>query len=115
MSYKLGLLLSLTFMMAVLLLAGDLLNLASIKGSLDALGTVVSYRISSEGTISESTRDLVSSYGASLRLEEGTRPNFRIGDTVTFYLEKDYQAFVLKKDAMRVAIRRSAVVGYYVN
>ncbi len=113
MSYKLGLLLSLTFMMAVILLAGDLLNLSTIQSGLDALGTVVGYRLSSEGTVSDATKELVSSYGATLTFEEGIRPPFRIGDTVTFYLARDYEAFVISKQTMRVAIKRSAVVGYY--
>lgn len=115
MSYKLGLLLSLTFLMAVLFLAGDMMNLASVKASLDALGTVVSYRIASDGTVNESTERLISSYGATFRYEDGKKPLFRIGEIVTYYLEKGYDPFVVSKSTMRVSVKRSAVVGYYVS
>ena len=115
MSYKLGLLLSLAFVMAVLLLAGDLMNVVIIKNSPDALSLTVSYRIAQEGTISEGTKSLISSYGARYRLEDGERTSFRIGDTVTYFLEKDYSPFVLGKDIRQVSVRRSAVIGYYRN
>lgn len=115
MSYKLGLLLSMVFLMSVLLLAGDLLNVAVIKNSLDALATVVSYRIAKEGQVSSDTRSLIESYGALFRLEDGERVAFRIGDTVTYYLQKEYQPFVLQKEMMNVTVRRSALIGYYTN
>ena len=110
MSYKLGMILSIAFMMAVLLLSGDLINVSIIKNSLNALGLTVSYRISSAGT-----EQLIHSYGATFKLEDGERTAFRIGDTVTFYLEKDYDPFVLQKQQMRISVRRSAVIGYYIN
>ena len=115
MSYKFGLILSLTFLMAVLFLGGDLMNVATIKSSLDSLGTVVSYRIASEGTVSSSTKQLIASYHASFRLEEGEREGYRMGDTVTYYLTKEYEPFVLRKQAMEIYVRRSAVIGYYKN
>lgn len=115
MSYKLGMILSITFMMAVLLLSGDLINVSIIKNSLNALGLTVSYRISSEGQLSAGTEQLIHSYGATFKLEDGERTAFRIGDTVTFYLEKDYDPFVLQKQQMRISVRRSAVIGYYIN
>lgn len=102
-------------MMAVLLLASDLMNVAIIKNSLDALSLTVSYRIALEGTISSGTKSLIESYGARYRLEDGEREAFRIGDTVTYFLEKDYQPFVLGKETRQVSVRRSAVIGYYKN
>ena len=114
MSYKLGLILSIAFMMSVLLLASDLMNVAIIKNSLDALSLTVSYRMAQEGRITQGTRDLVTSYGARLNVED-EREAFRIGDTVTYFLEKDYQPFVLGKDTRQISVRRSAVIGYYRN
>ena len=115
MSYKLGLLLSISFMMAVLLLSGDLINVSIIKNSLNALGLTVSYRIAAEGHISSALLRLVDSYGASFTLEDGERQSMRIGDTVTYSLSKDYDPFVLKKGVMNITVRRSAVIGYYIN
>ena len=114
MSYKLGLILSIAFMMSVLLLSSDLMNVAIIKNSLDALSLTVSYRMASEGRVSQGTRQLIESYGATLTIED-EREAFRIGDTVIYFLAKDYQPFVLGKDTRQVSVRRSAVIGYYIN
>lgn len=113
MSYKLGLLLSLSFLMAILLLSGDLLNVNIVKNALDSLATTVGYRISREGRISEATKTLVSSYQASIAVEGGSAASFRIGDTVVYYISKDYDPFLLKKETMHIGVKRSAVVGYY--
>ena len=115
MSYKLGLLLSIAFMMSVLLFSGDLLNVAIIKNSFNALSVTVSYRIAKDGTITSNTDALIQSYDATLRLEEGQREAFRIGDTVTYFLEKRYTPFILRKEEMVLSVRRSAVIGYYIN
>ena len=115
MSYKLGLLLSIAFMMAVLLFSGDLVNVGIIKNSLNALSLTVSYRIARDGTLTQETYGLIDSYGAILRLAEGQREAFRIGDTVVYFLEKDYDPFVLRKERMVLSVCRSAVVGYYRN
>ncbi|MCR5348154.1 MAG: hypothetical protein K6E59_00900 [Bacilli bacterium] len=115
MSYKLGLLLSIVFMMSVLLFSGDLINVGIIKNSLNSLALTVSYRIAKDGAVLGDTRTLVESYGAELTFEEGWRESFRIGDTVTFYLKKEYTPFVLRKGTMPLSVRRSAVIGYYKN
>lgn len=114
MSYKLGLILSIAFLMSVLLLSSDLINVAIIKNSLDALSLTVSYRMAQEGRVSPGTRQLVESYGARLNIVDD-REAFRIGDTVVYFLEKDYQPFVLGKTSRQISVRRSAVIGYYIN
>lgn len=113
MSYKLGLILSIAFMMAVLLLSGDLLNVTVIHNSLNALGLTVSYRLSMDGRLTDETKNLVAEYGASIVLPQGEATPWRIGDTVEYYLVKTYDPFVIRKDAMRISVRRSAVIGYY--
>lgn len=111
MAYKLGLLLSLAFLMAVILLVGDMTLLSGVRSSVDALSMTVAYRISYEGTLSQATKDLVSSYGASIALEKGEA--MRIGDVVTFSISKTYAPFVIQKDPLTITVRRSTVVGYY--
>ena len=113
MAYKLELLLSSVFMMAVLLLSGDLINIHIIKSSLDALGTTVGYRISREGMISEGTLQLVELNGASFALADGQKTSFAIGDTVIYRVSRDYYPFIIKKETMHLGVWRSAVVGYY--
>ena len=113
MSYKLGLLLSLAFLMSLMLLFGDLLNVSIVKNALDSLATTVSYRIARDGRVSEETKSLIASYKATFELEDGAATSFRIGDTVVYYLRKDYDPFLLKKETMHIGVKRSAVVGYY--
>ena len=113
MSYKLGLLLSLTFLMSLLLMSGDLMNVTIVKNALDSLATTVGYRISRDGRVTNATLDLIASYDAVFTLESGTATSFRIGDTVIYTLTKDYDPFLLKKETMHIGVRRSAVVGYY--
>lgn len=113
MSYKLGLLLSLTFLMSLLLMSADLMNVTIVKNALDSLATTVGYRISRDGRVSNATLDLIASYDATFTLEGGTATSFRIGDTVVYFLTKDYDPFLIKKETMHIGVRRSAVVGYY--
>ena len=113
MSYKLGLLLSLAFLMSILLLGGDLLNVGIVKNALDALATTVGYRIAKDGRITAETDRLIASYEATLVLEKGSATTFRIGDTVVYYLTKDYDPFLLKKETMHIGVKRSTIVGYY--
>ena len=113
MSYKLGLLLSLSFMMAVLLLAGDLLNVSIVENNLNALGLTISHRIAMDGRLTPESRNLIDSYGARYVFEDGEKEIYRIGATVSFTLQKDYDPFVLSKGTMTITVRRSTVVGYY--
>ena len=113
MSYKLGLLLSLTFLMSVLLLFGDLVNVSIIKNSLHSLSLVVSYRLQKEYRITADLEKIIDSYGVTYTLETDGRSAFRIGETVTYTLMKEYTPFVMRRGTMHVTVRRSAVIGYY--
>ena len=70
MAYKLGLMLSMVFLMAVMLLGGDIIAVSSIHSSLDALALVVSRNIGKEGCVSENTLFLVQEHQATLEYEE---------------------------------------------
>ena len=113
MSSKLGLILSIAFMMAVLLLSGDLMNVSVVTNALNALGLTVSHRISLDGTLSDATKALIADSHATITFPQGSATVFRIGDTVTYFLSRDYDPFVLKKERMHITVRCSAVVGYY--
>ena len=113
MSYKLGLILSFPFLILVILFLGDLGMIGVVRQELDALGTTVSYRIAMEGRISDGTRALAEQCSARIVLESTETP--RIGDTVVYTLERDYQPMILRSDAMTIRSTRSCVVGYYDN
>ena len=113
MSYKLGLLLSMVFLMSVLLLVGDMTNLALVKNGLDSVALTISYRIAMDGYLSKQCETLASTYSAKVAYEEGELSTHRIGDTVRFVVYRDYSPLILSKDTLTVAVHRSAVVGYY--
>ena len=111
MSYNIGLMLSLVYMISILLLGGDVYCLTSIRNNLDAIALTVSYRISLEGRLSDSTVSLVESEGAFIRdLTHYTPP---IGGTLIFEVYKEYEPLVIGKSAMEIVVRRTAVVGFY--
>ena len=111
MAYKLGMLLSMVFVMSVMLLGGDMVCISSIYASLDAISLSVSRAISKEGTISQNTLNLVASHDAYLVKEGNQTP--AMGETVTYFLCRDYTPLILSKEEMTISIRRSAIVGYY--
>ena len=111
MSYKLGLLLSIPFLMMVLLLLGDLIDISLVRESLDSLATTVSYRIAYEGRLSQETKDFVARFDATVTLLDEKTP--RIGDTVVFRLSKEYTPFIIDRIPIDVKVTRSCVVGYF--
>ena len=111
MSYKLGLLLSLVYMISTLLVGGDIFCLIAIHNNLDAIALTVSYRIGIDGYVSEQTIDWIHNEGAEYYAVTETTP--RIGDTFVFEIYKDYEPIIIKKSTMRIAVRRSTVVGFY--
>lgn len=113
MAYKLGLMLSMGLMMAVLLLSGDLMTLTEVHSMLDAISLTVSYKIQSEGTISQATYKFVEDQGATLIPLNTQTPSF--GDIVEYKICKQYQPMILSYDIIEVCVSRSAVVGYYLS
>ena len=111
MSYKLALILSVPFLMMMFLFMGDLMNISILKSHLDSLAVTISYRISYEGRLSDGTKELASSTGVNVNVQGDETP--KIGDTVIFVLEKEYQPLIMVNGPMTLRLTRSAVVGYY--
>lgn len=111
MSYSIGLTLSIVYMIAIMLLGGDIYCVTSIRNNLDALALTVSYRVSLDGRLSDDTVSFVESEGANIRSITTYTPS--IGSTFVFEVYKEYEPMVMKKSAMEIVVRRSAVVGFY--
>ena len=111
MSYNIGLMLSVVYMIAILLLGGDVYCLTSIRNNLDAIALTVAYRISLEGRLSNSTVEMVENEGASIR--DLTEYTPQIGGTVIFEVYKEYVPLVIQKSAIEIVVRRTTVVGFY--
>ena len=113
MAYKLGLLLSMVLVMSVMLLGGDIICVSSIHSSLDALSLVVSRSIGREGAISDALKETIASHGADFTYDGPKVPC--VGERIDFSLSKEYQSFVLSKETMKITVKRTAIVGYYMN
>ena len=110
MSYKLGLLLSLVFLVVVFLFAGDMLCISAIRSDLDSIALTVSYRISMDGKVSDETKKWVDQCGAKLTLPY-LAP--RIGDIYSFEVSREYKPIIISSKAMTITVKRSTIVGYY--
>lgn len=113
MAYKLGLMLSLIFVMSVMLLGGDIVAISSLHSSLDALSLVVARSIGKEGRVSSSTYSLVKSHKANIQYNQASVP--AVGEKMTFALYKYYNSFVLSKEKLKITVTRTVIVGYYMN
>ncbi len=110
MSYKLGLLLSLIFLVVVFLFAGDMLCISAIRSDLDSIALTVSYRISMDGKVTDATRKWIDQCGATLKVPYQAP---RIGDIYTFELSRAYKPIIISSEAMTITVKRSTIVGYY--
>ncbi|MGI6713483.1 MAG: hypothetical protein ACOX3K_00205 [Bacilli bacterium] len=112
MGSKVGVLLSLLFVLQVLLFGGDLSNIQIIHSELDALATHVAQRIGYDGMITEETIEYVLSYpNTYFQCLENCAPHY--GDTVVFVITRDFQPLIIQKEKMTIAVKRSTVIGYY--
>ncbi len=111
MAYKLGLMLSMVFLISVMLLGGDIIAVSSIHSSLDALSLVISRNIGRDGYVSSLTKALADEHGAILIYQSNRIP--AVGESLTFLLQKEYATMVLSKDPLMITVKRTAIVGYY--
>lgn len=112
MSYKLGLMLSLVFLMSVFLMAGDMFCVSAIHNDLDSIALTVSYLVSRDGYVSDATRQFVEDSGADLTLPSESP---RIGDIYSFEVSKSYTPIIISREAIVITVKRTTVVGYYQN
>lgn len=113
MAYKLGLMLSIVFVMSVMLLGGDIIGISSVHSSLDALSLVVARAIGKEGKVSSATYTLVRSYNVRLRYDNLKTP--AVGEKLTFTLTQYYETFVMSKKRLEISVKRTVIVGYYMD
>ncbi len=113
MAYKLGLMLSIVFVMSVMLLGGDIIGISSVHSSLDSLSLVVARAIGKEGKVSSATSKLVRSYRARILYDNSKTP--AVGEKLTFTLSRYYQTFVMSKERLEITVKRTVIVGYYMD
>jgi hypothetical protein len=114
MSYKLGLLLSMFFLVQVFPLGGDLASITAIHNQIDAIALTAGYQISLQGSLTQSIVNMVQEEaGARIYYVNEEQRYKHYGETVVFLVSKDYKPFVMSHETMTITVRRSAVIGYF--
>ena len=112
MSYKLGFILSLLFVVELFLLAGDLFTSQIIYTNLDAASVIAGNVISSKGGItSEVVRYVEETTGGAIEAMSNETPRF--GDVYEFKLSKSYKPLSGFGHVRTVSVVRGVVIGYY--
>ena len=112
MSYKIGFILSLLFIVQLFVFAADLISIQMIYTNLDATSVTAANLISLSGGLNEIIENRVyNECGGYIEQIGDTPPLY--GATYTFRIYKDYSPWVMSNKPMTISITRSVVIGYY--
>jgi len=112
MSYKVGLLLSMLFIIQIFVFAADLMSAQIIYTNLDAVSVTAGNIISSKGGITEDVRTLVAEQaGATIVALGDETPLF--GSIYEYKISKPYSPVFFASTNREIAVVRSVVIGYY--
>ncbi len=112
MSYKLGLLLSMVFVILFFMLGIDLISIQFAFGNLDAKSISISYRISEHGTIDDAfIEEIENYYDVDFTCTSNCTPLF--GDIVEYTISSEIKTLVVSPDLLTIRISRSTVIGFY--
>jgi hypothetical protein len=111
MAYKTSFILSLIFVIQLLLLIGDLVMIQVTHARLDAIGLATSSLISRQGGINEDIVAFTEGQSTTLTCLSMCTP--RLGDVLTFQLEKELDPFIISHESIQLRIIYHAVIGYY--
>ena len=112
MSSKLGLMLSMVFVVMFFLLAGDMVCISNVYASLDSKSITISYLIAKSARADEEFLSTIEDkYNVTFLTVSPSNPS--VGDVVDFVIYQNYQPLILSKEEIVVKARRQAVLGYY--
>lgn len=112
MSSKIGLILSMFFVVIFFVLGMDLIMVQTAYSDLDAKSTTISYLIANEGYIDDSfINNINDKYKVNLIYKGPVSPMF--GEDVIFCLQKTIKPLILSNKPMTLQIERSTIIGYY--
>ena len=112
MSSKLGVILSMVFVVLFFLFGTDLLCLQQHYSELDSKGVMVAYHIAKNSRIdSDFVASLSNRYKVEILLDPNQSVNY--GDVVKFVVKANFNPLIISNSEMVVAVSREAVIGYY--
>ncbi len=110
MSYKLGFLLSLFFVIEVVAYTGDMCAINGIYTKLDAISVTAAHQISLNQGLTEEIKAFV--YKETGGTIVALNKNVAFGDTLRFKIYREYNCMIVSKEPMVISVVRSAVIGY---
>ena len=112
MSYKLGLILSMVFVVMFLLLGGDMMCLSAAYSHLDSNSISIGYLIAKSGRVDEEYLSYLEDvYKVNFESISPTSP--AIGDVVEYTIYRFYSPLIMAKQAVKLTASRTTVIGYY--
>lgn len=112
MSYNFSLIFSMLFVVAFILLGGDMFCLSVAYSSLDSASITISYLIAKSGrTDNEFLQTLESNYKVTFESINPSNP--QPGDVVDYVIYRMYRPLIISTSEMRLEAARTTVVGYY--
>lgn len=112
MSYNLGILLSMVFVVAFLFLGMDMMNLSTAYSMLDSASISIGYEIAKQARVdSPFLAGLEDHYHIKFLSLSPAAP--ALGDVVDFVIGKEYNPLVLSTNTITIKASRTTVLGYY--
>ena len=112
MSYKIGMLLSMIFVVLFLLLGGDMMCLSAAYSYLDSNSISIGYLIAKTGRAdSEYLGYLEELYHLKFETISPSNPN--PGDVLEFTVYRMYDPLIISNSEIKLTASRTTVIGYY--
>lgn len=112
MSYKLGLILSMIFVVMFLLLGGDMMCLSAAYSYLDSHSISIGYLIAKSGRVDDEYLSyLEETYKVQFEKISPTKPS--IGDVVEYTIYRYYHPLIMANHDVKLTASRTTVIGYY--
>lgn len=112
MSYKLGLILSMVFVVLFLLLGGDMMCLSAAYSYLDSNSISIGYLIAKSGRVDDEYITYLSEvYKVNFESISPTEPS--LGDVVKYTIYRFYNPLIMSNHAVKLTASRTTVIGYY--
>ncbi len=112
MGNKLALILSLGIIFYCFLFGVDLTMVQVSYTNLDSISTLVSYKISKEGKITDSLIEYCLDKNIIIEGVDNESA-YQKGEIYEYYLKKDYKPVILDSKTIEISIKRYAVISIY--
>ena len=112
MSYNLGMIISMIFVVAFVLLGGDMYCIQSAYSNLDNASIAIGYLIAKSGRVDNNYLTMLEeNYKVTFDHISSTSP--QVGEVVDFTIYRMYSPLIMSVNEVKIVANRSTVIGYY--